>query len=104
MLAAHVLRVIQADRIVVSLDDSHSVIELQLGTPLTPEVLARARSFVEPCKPLPARVSPGSYRGGVFWGTVADPLDIPAPERPRVDYRARRGPPEKKDGAKQRSI
>lgn len=92
MFAAHVLRVIQADRIVVSLDDSHSVVELQLSTPLSPGVLARARSFVEPCKPLPVRVSPGPYRGGVFWDSHADPLEIPAVERPRADYRARRVP------------
>lgn len=92
MFAAHVLRVIQADRIVVSLDDSHSVVELQLSTPLSPEVLARARSFVEPCKPLPVQVSPGNYRGGVFWGSSMGPLDIPAVERPRADYRARRTP------------
>jgi hypothetical protein len=92
MLAAHVLRVIQADRVVVSLDHSHSVIELRLSTPLSPGVLARARSFIEPCKPLPALVSPGNYRGGVFWDSHVGPLDIPSVERPRADYRARRVP------------
>ena len=92
MLAAHVLRVIQADRVVVSLDHSHSVIELRLSTPLSPEVLARARSFVEPCKPLAAHVVPGDYRGGVFWGSYVTPLDIPSVKRPRADYRARRVP------------
>ena len=92
MLAAHVLRVIQADRVVVSLDHTHSVIELQLSTPLAPEALARARSFVEPCKPLPAQVAPGNYRGGVFWDSRLGPLDIPSVERPRADYRARRVP------------
>jgi hypothetical protein len=92
MFAARVLRVIQADRVVVSLDDTGSVIELQLRAPLSPEVLARARSFVEPCKPLAAHVVPGDYRGGVFWGSYVTPLDIPSVERPRADYRARRVP------------
>lgn len=93
MFAAHVLRVIQADRIVVSLDDSHSVVELQLRGPLSPEVLARARSFVDPCRPVPTQVSPGNYRGGVFYDSYVGPLEIPAVERPRADYRARREPP-----------
>jgi hypothetical protein len=92
MFAAHVLRVIQADRIVVSLDHSLSVIELQLSTPLSPEVLAKARSFIEPCKPVAVQVSPGNYRCGVFWGSYVAPLDIPSVERPRADYRARRVP------------
>jgi hypothetical protein len=90
MFAGHVLRVIQADRIVVSLDDSHSVVELQLKTPLSPEVLARARSFVDPCRPVSVQVSPGNYRGGVFYDSYVGPLDLPAVERPRVDYRAMR--------------
>lgn len=90
MFAAHVLRVLQADRIVVSMDESHSVVELQLSTPLKPEVLARARSFVDPCRPVAVQVSPGTYRGGVFWESYVGPLDIPPVERPRADYRAAR--------------
>jgi hypothetical protein len=93
MFAAQVLRVIHADRIVVSLNDTLSVIELQLSTPLSPEVLAKARSAVDPCRPVPAQVSPGSYRGGVFWGSYVAPLDIPSVERPRADYRSRRARP-----------
>ena len=93
MFAAQVLRVIQADRIVVSLNDTLSVIELQLSTPLSPEVLAKARSAVDPCRPVAAQVSPGNYRDGVFWGSYVGPLDIPSVVRPRADYRARRGRP-----------
>jgi hypothetical protein len=88
MFSAQVLRVIQADRIVVSLDETYSVVELQLGTALSPEVLAKARSFVDPCQPVALQVSPGRYRGGVFWGSYAGPLDIPSVDRPRADYRA----------------
>ena len=74
----------------MSLDESHSVVELQLSTPLSPELLAKARSFVDPCRPVAVQVSPGSYRGGVFWGSYVGPLDIPSVERPRADYRAGR--------------
>jgi hypothetical protein len=93
MFAAHVLRVIQADRVVVSLDDSHSVVELQLSEPLSPGTVAKARSLVDPCRPVAVRVSPGEYRGGVFYGSGMGPLAIPSADRPRADYRSMRAPP-----------
>ena len=89
MLAAHALRVIGPDRIVVRLDSTFSVIEMQLRDALAPDVLAKARTFVGPFKPVPVSVRPGEYRGGVFWGSEIGAMEFPAEARPRVNYKRR---------------
>lgn len=87
MLAAHALRVINAERIVVSIDSTGSVVELQLKTPLAPELLAKARCYVGPFKQIPVSVTPGLYRGGVFWGSEIGTLEIVTVARPRAQYK-----------------
>ena len=88
MLAAHAVRVISADRIVACIDSTEALIELQLATPLSPELLAKARCYISPFKPVPLAVRPGTYKAGVFWGSEIGPLEFaPAASRPRVDYR-----------------
>ena len=87
MLAAHAVRVISADRIVVCINSTQSMVELQLEKPLSPEQLAKARCYVGPFKPLPLAVRPGQYRAGVFWDSEIGALEFAPAGGPRVQYK-----------------
>lgn len=69
MQDAFLLRVAGPDRVVVCLDDTSAVVEMQLSRGLTPAEMARARSGVSPLIPLRVRVrvSPADYADQVFW-------------------------------------
>jgi hypothetical protein len=68
MLDAHLLRVAGPARVIVCMENTHAVIELQLSRELTPPELARAR-LVNPIQPLRVRVRPGEYANGAFAGS-----------------------------------
>lgn len=86
MLAAHAIRVIKPDRVVVMLEGTRSVVELQLSQPMGPEQLAKARSLMSPLRPVPVLVTPGSYHAGVFWDSEMENLRFSTVVRPRVKY------------------
>lgn len=94
MLAAHALRMIRPDRIVVMLDETQSVIELHLKEPLTPDQIAKARCYMTPLMPVPVIVIPGQYNSGVFWNSSIGPIRFQTVVRPRVQYGR---PPVKRD-------
>jgi len=73
---------------VVCIDSTQAVVELQLKHPLSPELLAKARCYVGPFKPVPLAVTPGDYRAGVFWASEIGALEFaPHAARPRVQYK-----------------
>lgn len=76
-LCASVLRVPGPTRLVVRIESTKAVVELQLGQALTLLEQARAR-LVTPLRPCPATVLPGAYSEGVFRDSVAA-VDWPAP-------------------------
>ena len=94
MLRAQLLRVVSPKRIVVSLESTHAVVELQLSDALDPSVLAVARSTVSPDKPGSIMVQPGIYRDGSFHDSGHRDPETQAPvQRPRTSYQKKRAKP-----------
>ena len=89
MLAAQALRVIRPDRVVVMLEETRSVVELQLSQPLSKEQLARARSLLSPLSPVPVMEKPGEFHAGVFYGSSVEDMRFRIAARPRVPYKKR---------------
>ena len=87
MLAAHALRVISAERIVVRLDDTCAVIELRLKDKLNDKDLADGRAHITPFYPAPVSVLPGQYLRGVFVDSDIRSLQVTPRIAPRTAYK-----------------
>jgi hypothetical protein len=87
MLAAHALRVISAERIVVRLDDTFAVIELRLKDKLSDQDLAAGRAHITPFTPSPVSILPGKFLKGVFVDSDIRSLQIATPPAPRTVYK-----------------